>query len=376
MRVLMINYEYPPVGGGTANANYYFIRELAKHPEVAVDLVTVHPGPGTRIETFSNRIRLHRIGIRKKDLHHWSGPEMLSWCLRAHFYIKRLLRENAYDICHCWNGWPPGFFGYLHRKKIPYVVALRGNDVPGYEIRFRLLEKIILKDLSRAIWRHAAIVTANSEELSELAQNTLRCRIAVIPNGVDTEEFKPKQYGEIRLPLTLISTNRLGQRKGHIHLIHALRKIKGYRLILVGQGSEMESLKRESEGLDVEFRGYVEHADLNRELHRADIFISTSLVEGMSNATLEAMAAGLPIISTGVGGVGKMIDGNGVVIGKIADADSIVEALDIYLKNPSLIPEHGRRSRRMAEGMNWQSVVERYLQEVYAAGVKAPPSPS
>ena len=77
-----------------------------------------------------------------------------------------------------------------------------------------------------------------------------------------------------------------------------------------------------------------------------------------------------------MGGVGKMIDGNGVVIGKIADADSIVEALDIYLKNPSLIPEHGRRSRRMAEGMNWQSVVERYLQEVYAAGVKAPPSPS
>ncbi len=49
MRVLMINYEYPPVGGGTANANHYFIRELAKHPEVAVDLVTVHPGPGTRV---------------------------------------------------------------------------------------------------------------------------------------------------------------------------------------------------------------------------------------------------------------------------------------------------------------------------------------
>ena len=366
MRVLMINYEYPPVGGGTANANYYFIRELAKHPEVAVDLVTVHPGPGTRIETFSNRIRLHRIGIRKKDLHHWSGPEMLSWCLRAHFYIKRLLRENAYDICHCWNGWPPGFFGYLHRKKIPYVVALRGNDVPGYEIRFRLLEKIILKDLSRTIWKNAAVITANSKELARLAQDTLRCEIAVIPNGVDTDDFQPKQYGEIRLPLTLISTNRLGQRKGHIHLIHALRKIEGYRLILVGQGSEMETLKRESEGLDVEFRGYVEHAALNPELHRADIFISTSLVEGMSNATLEAMAAGLPIVSTGVGGVGKMIAGNGVVIRKIADADSIVEALDVYLNNPALIPEHSRRSRRMAEEMSWQSVVERYVREIYA----------
>lgn len=376
MRILMINYEYPPVGGGTANANYYFIKELAKYPEVVVDLMTVKPDPGIAVENYSENIHLHKIGIRKKDLHHWSGPEMLAWCLRAYRYLSRLLKTNDYDVCHCWNGWPPGFFGYLYRKKAPYVVALRGNDVPGYEKRFRFLEKVVLRNLSRTIWKHASVVTANSEELAKLAQNTLRCEIAVIPNGVDTDEFYPKKYQEIRMPLTLISTNRLGQRKGHIYLIRALRKVKGCRLILVGQGSEMEALKKESSGLDVEFRGYVEHDELNRELHRADIFISTSLVEGMSNATLEAMAAGLPIISTDVGGIGKMIDGNGVVIRKIADVDAIVEALEHYLKKPSLIPAQGRRSRVMAEGMSWGSVVERYLKEVYENGRrKALPSP-
>jgi glycosyltransferase involved in cell wall biosynthesis len=367
MRILMINYEYPPVGGGTANANYYFIKELAKDLDVVVDLITVKPNPGILIEDFSNNIHLHKIGIHKKDLHHWTGLEMLEWCLGACFYIKHLLKKNTYDICHCWNGWPPGFLGYLFRKKVPYVVALRGNDVPGYEVRFRFLEKIIVKDLCRTIWTHASMITANSEELAKLAQNTLRCKIAVIPNGVDTDDFYSKKHEEIRMPLTLISTNRLGQRKGHIYLIQALRKIKGYRLILVGQGSEMENLKRESRGLDVEFRGYVGHADLNKELHRADIYISTSLVEGMSNSTLEAMAAGLPIISTNVGGIGKMIDGNGVVIKKTADADMIAEALDYYLKNPSLIPQHGKRSRQMAEEMNWEFVVERYRREVYGA---------
>lgn len=366
----MINYEYPPVGGGTANANYYFIKELANYSEVIVDLITAKPNPGTLIEKFSENIHLHKIGIHKKDLHHWTGFEMLEWCIRAYFYIKNLLKNNIYDICHCWNGWPPGFFGYLYRKKVPYVIALRGNDVPGYEVRFRLLEKIILKDLSRAIWKNSSTITANSEELAKLAQNTLRCKIEIIPNGVDTDDFYPKKYDKIRMPLTLISTNRLGQRKGHIYLIQALRKIKGYRLILVGQGSEMDNLERESRGLDVEFRGYVGHSDLTRELHRADIYISTSLVEGMSNATLEAMAAGLPIISTNVGGIGKMIDGNGVVIKKIADADTIVEALDYYLKNPLLIEQHGKRSRQMAEGMNWKSVVERYVKEIYTAPVK------
>ena len=312
----MINYEYPPVGGGTANANYYFIKELAKYSEVIVDLITVNHNSGTLIENFSDHIYLHKIGIHKKDLHHWTGSEMFEWCLRANFYIKNLLKKNTYNICHCWNGWPPGFFGYLHKKKVPYVIALRGNDVPGYEVRFRFLEKIILKDLSRTIWKHASMITANSDELAKLAHNTLHCNIKVIPNGVDTDNFYPKKDEKTHMPLTLISTSRLGKRKGHIYLIEALRKTKGYRLILVGQGSEMDNLKRETKGLDVEFREYVQHADLNRELHRADIFISTSLVEGMSNATLEAMAAGLPIISTNVGGIGKMIDGNGVVIKK------------------------------------------------------------
>ena len=364
----MINYEYPPVGGGTANANYYFIKELAKYEELIVDLITVKPNPGILIENFSKNIHLHKIGIHKKDLHHWKGSEMLEWCLLAYFYIKNLLKKNNYDICHCWNGWPPGFFGYLYRKKVPYIIALRGNDVPGYEVRFRFLERIILKDLSRVIWKNSSMITANSEELAQLAQHTLRCKIAVIPNGVDTDDFFPKAYEEFRIPLTLISTNRLGQRKGHIYLIRALRKTKGYRLILVGQGSEIENLKRESKGLDVEFRGYVQHADLNRELHRADIYISTSLVEGMSNATLEAMAAGLPVISTNVGGIGKMIDGNGVVIKKTADVDMIVESLDYYLNNLSLIPQHGKRSRQIAEQMSWKSVVERYVKEVYTAG--------
>jgi L-malate glycosyltransferase len=367
MRILMINYEYPPVGGGTANANYYFIKELAKYSDVIVDLVTVKLHPGTLIENFSENIHLHKIGIHKRDLHHWTGSEMLEWCFRAYFYLKNLVKKNTYDICHCWNGWPPGFFGYLYRKKVPYVIALRGNDVPGYEIRFRFLERFILKDLSRVIWKNSLKITANSQELAQLAQHTFPCEIAVIPNGVDTDDFYPKVYEETRRPLTLISTNRLGQRKGHIYLIRALRKTKGYRLILVGQGSEMANLKRESEGLDVEFRGYVEHTDLNRELHRADIYISTSLVEGMSNATLEAMAAGLPIISTNVGGIGKMIDGNGVVIKETADVDRILESLDYYLNNRSLIPQHGKRSRQIAEQLSWKSVVERYVREVYPA---------
>lgn len=431
----MINFEFPPIGGGTANANYYFLKELKKNKKIRVDLVTstdknsTDKKTNTEITKFSSNITIYKIGIKKQDLHHWKASEMLIWCVKAYFLIKKLISlssksSDPYDLMHCWNAWPPGFFGYWFRKKIPYIIALRGHDVPGYEIRFEKLEKFFLKSLSRKIWKNAKKVTANSEQLIELAHKTLNLPILMIPNGIDTKEFKPnlkiKKGSRInqsnnnnnyesnnesytnqiennqssiilaskgsRLSvnntsnssnkLTLISTGRLGQRKGYIYLIKALQKLKQinkkefFKLILIGKGIEEEKLKQESKGLDIEFLGFISHDKLPKYLNKADVYISSSLVEGMSNSILEAMACGLPIITTDVGGTKELIkekgdQQNGVIIEKTADIDSIIEALIHYLENPNLIKVHGLNSRKIAEQMSWKNTVQRYLGEVY-----------
>jgi len=363
-KILMINYEFPPIGGGTANANYYFLKELSKIKDISVDLVTSTCGNRNLIEKFSDNINIHKIGIKKKDLHHWSFTEILSWCVKAFFYLKKLIEKGSFDINHCWCGWPSGYFGYLFRNKIPYIVALRGHDVPGYEVRYEKIEKLFIRDLSRKIWRNAKKLTANSSELAALSQNTLKTNIEIIYNGIDTDEFKPIPRNECE-KIILISTGRLGQRKGHIYLLKALRKYEEFKLIIVGQGAEFETLKKESEGLDVEFRGYIEHKKLPAILNEADAYISTSLVEGMSNSIMEAMACGLPIISTNVGGAKELINGNGYVIDKTADVESIEKAFDFYKNNKAFLASQGRKSREIAERFSWANVAKQYIEKIY-----------
>ena len=136
------------------------------------------------------------------------------------------------------------------------------------------------------------------------------------------------------------------------------------RVVLINN-SIFETLKKESEGLDVEFRGYIEHKKLPAILNESDAYISTSLVEGMSNSIMEAMACGLPIISTNVGGAKELINGNGYVIDKIADVESIEKAFDFYRNNKAFLASQGRKSREIAERFSWANVVKQYIEKMY-----------
>lgn len=361
MKILMINFEFPPIGGGTANANYYLLKEFSNFSYLEIDLVTSKLGSGNEVESFSEKINIHKIGLHKNNLHHWTALEMAEWCIKSYFYTRKLLKKEKYDLCFCWNGWPPGFIGYLFRKKVPYLVALRGHDVPGYEIRFRILEKLFLRRLSKKVWENALIVTSNSQLLKDLASKTSSVPIKIIYNGVDVNEFKPKPK-KIGKKIVLITTGRLGQRKGHIYLIKALKKVSGFKLIVIGDGIEKENLLKESKGLDIEFKGYVEHSKLPVELQKADVYISTALVEGMSNSTLEAMACGLPVITTDVGGTKELVKKNGFVIKKVADVESIISTLKKYKEDKELIYDHGKESRKIAENMSWKKAAENFLE--------------
>jgi glycosyltransferase involved in cell wall biosynthesis len=356
----MINFEFPPIGGGTATANYFVLREMAKFAELEIDMVTSKAEKGNEITDFSENITLHRLGIRKSNLHHWTAFEMVEWFVKTYFYTRKLMQKKDYHLCFCWNGWPNGILGYLFRRRQPYLIALRGHDVPGYEIRFRMLEKLFLKRFSKHIWEKAKFVTANSDMLADMARNTSSVPIHIIYNGVNTVQFFPAEEKIVGNPIRLISTGRLGQRKGYLYLIRALRKISGFKLIIIGDGVEKETLMKEAEGLDVEFRGYVPHSELNVHLQEADMYISTSLVEGMSNSTLEAMAAGLPIITTDVGGTKELINGNGTIIERTEDVEAIVDALKGYVGQTDKILEEGRVSRQIAESMSWRNTALKY----------------
>ncbi|MFC1734519.1 glycosyltransferase [Candidatus Hydrogenedentota bacterium] len=366
MRILMLNYEFPPLGGGAANATRQILEEFAGSTDLQIDLVTSSV-TDARIDPFADNIAVHYVDIGKgKNLHYQTMGELLRYYRRASSYAKKLCKDEKFDLCHAFFGIP---CGYMARGLgMPYIVSLRGSDVPFYNPRFKILDAFLFASMSRRIWEEAKFVVANSTGLRELALATSPTqKIGVIPNGVDTDMFMPVENESQELRVICVS--RLIKRKGVDTLIRAVAEMhdQPIRLMIVGTGNEEENLKRPVSilGIEgkVEFKGYVPHDELPALYQANDVFVLPSLNEGMSNTVLEAMACGLPTVLTDTGGSAELLrdGGNGFLIRKKSVGD-IVEKLGIYLNDRDLVRKHGAESRKIAEQMSWGNVALAYVE--------------
>jgi glycosyltransferase involved in cell wall biosynthesis len=360
----MLNYEFPPVGGGTGAACQQLLEVLAEHPDLHVELVTSGPGDRPTVDDGCPGVTIHRLPIGKRDLHFWRPQELLRWSWHAHRFAKRLIRNEGLDLCHCWGGWPPGLLGYRFREALPYLVSLRGSDVPGYSERLATLDPLFFRPLSRRVWTEAGAVVAVSEDLRSLALQTCPdLDIKVIPNAADTVRFTP---GSDVDPYTVLFVGRLIPRKNVEHLLTAFRevlhRIPSARLVIAGDGPEASNLEALARtlalGNAVRFLGHVQREDLPELYNRASVFVLPSEREGMPNAQLEAMASGLPLVTTVASA--ELLDRNGLAV-TAGDIAEIAEALTRYGLDAELRHEHGRRSRELAESTSWSAVGDWYL---------------
>jgi L-malate glycosyltransferase len=371
----MLNYEYPPLGGGAANATAHILQQFAGRDDLHVDLVTSSVG-AARTERPHENITIHFVAIGKRgSLHHQSLRELLAYTHRGGRLARRLARERDYDVCHAFFGVP---CGWMARKlPMPYIVSLRGSDVPYYSARFRWADRLLLRRLSPRIWRRAAAVVANSQGLRRLARQCAPGQlIEVIPNGVDTEMFRPGPRGDGAL--RVVCAARLIRRKGIGYLIDAVARLSDVdvRLTLVGEGAHEPELRRQVDRLGlvgrVEFAGLVMHERMQEIYSQADVFALPSLNEGMSNTALEALAAGLPLILTDTGGTEELLRNgcNGVLVPMRSSA-AICEVLHHYAADADLTARHGAESRHIAESMSWQAVADAYA-DLYASVADSP----
>ncbi|MEW5784943.1 MAG: glycosyltransferase family 4 protein [Bacillota bacterium] len=363
MKILMLNYEFPPLGGGAGNANYYILKELSRYPDLEIDLITSSAGK-YRYEQFAEKIKVHYLDINKNErkLHYQTNRDLLLYTWKAYRYAQKLIKREQYELCHAFFGIP---CGYLAMKlSLPYIVSLRGSDVPFYNRRFYWLDKLIFRRLSARIWKKAKRVIANSAGLKELAKAACPDQdISVIWNGVDIEDFYPgnKNRKKVSGKVKLISVGRLIERKGYRYLIEAIKNMPNVELKLIGDGKlkeELEELARKYR-VQVKFMEKVKHEHIAEHLRKADIFILPSLNEGMSNAVIEAMACGLPVITTDTGGSQELIKGNGFIVRKGA-ISNLEDAIKKFIVNPDLIKTMGNVSRELAEKMDWKNVAASY----------------
>ena len=120
VNILLLNYEYPPIGGGASNATYYILKEFSKIRNIKIDVITSSVS-SFEIINFSSNIKIHRLDIGKNgNLHYQSNKELLLFSWKAYWYVKNKLKINEYDLIHAFFGIP---CGYLAMKlNIPYIV--------------------------------------------------------------------------------------------------------------------------------------------------------------------------------------------------------------------------------------------------------------
>jgi glycosyltransferase involved in cell wall biosynthesis len=370
MKILMLNYEFPPIGGGAGQANLAILRQFARRNEPTVDVLTSAPTPGFFSEKLSSNVTIYKVGIHKKNLHYWRKVEVVEWLVRAKRPYRRLIEENRYDFVHAFFGLPTGWLCFKTADRLPYIISLRGSDVPGGHARLQLEYKI-LGPLLKSIWKKAAALVACSEGLKNRALAFLpSVNIEVIPNGVELQTFYPPQNrGQLSGELKLVTVGRLSPTKRVEMLIEAVeilkKKGKPVRLTIAGGGGLLPQLKKlvEQKGLGgvIDLTGRIEAEKMPDIYRRHDIFVTATMQEGMSNAMLEAMASGLPIITTRCEGADELITDNGIVV-EDASAEALAGTIEKLAQDSQRYKAMCISARQRAGTFDWDKVAEQYSQ--------------
>lgn len=196
-------------------------------------------------------------------------------------------------------------------------------------------------------------------------------KVHVIPNGVDIPGW---QADPSQSPPVAVVVANLRQIKGYEVLLEALSRMQ-YPLTVraCGEGERRALLRSQAEKFGVADRFTIvpAPADVEHELRSAQIGVHPSLSEGLSNAIMEEMAAGLPVVCTDVGGVRLQVsDGRNGYLVEPSDAGALAQALDRMVADPALRTRLGSASREQARSFSWEACVDRHV-ELYERLVSA-----
>jgi colanic acid/amylovoran biosynthesis glycosyltransferase len=284
-----------------------------------------------------------------------SSFESTSWRETAYEFHRYLpFAGKRWDIIYFpWNASAVSFVA-LFNLGIPVIISCRGSQVTvtPHNPKKQYMHEGLRKTFELAAAVHCVSdVTFN--EARKFGLDSRKSRI--IRPAVDPEFFVPLEDKKSdTLMLTIISTGSLVWRKGYVDALIAIRKLvdKGIAVQyeIIGDGEDYQAILFSIRDMDlqehVKLHGKLSAVDVRNKLQNADIFLLTSLAEGISNAALEAMSCGLPVVTTGSGGMREAVS-NGVegFVIPILDPDAAAEALETLGRNPELRLKMGEAAR-------------------------------
>jgi glycosyltransferase involved in cell wall biosynthesis len=397
-KILIFSLVYYPRFIGGAEIAIKEITDRIPRGEYEFHMVTLRLDKTLPKEEKISNVFVYRVGFvgNLKDpadslrfplhLNKYLLPFIGAW--KAH----KLQKQNNYDAVWAmmanYAGFGALFFKFLH-PKVPFILTLQEGDPIEY-IKKRVG---VLYALYSQIFMKANSIQVNSHYLGDFARSMgYEGRVVVVPNAVDTKRFSV-QYGEQELNAL---KEKLGKKEGDVFLITTSRLVVknavddvirslvhlpyNVKFLVLGQGYEEDRLKALALELGVEkkviFAGYVDHADMPKYLKISDIFIRPSLSEGFGNSFVEAMAAGIPVIATPVGGIvdflfdpdkNQNIQATGLFC-EVKNPQDIARQVRRLLENPALRAQLTMSAKKMVfEKYDWNIIAKDMEEKVFDA---------
>ena len=377
MRVLIVNYEYPPVGGGAATAAEGIAKALIQLGHRVVVMTGRFKDQAKSCQ--ENGVDIHRIPSLRRAIDRCSMWEMMSFLCAGLIFGPAIIKKYRIEAAIVFFSLPCGPIGFLGRRLygVPYVVSLRGGDVPGAEPSLRWIHSL-LRPIRRAVLKNSVAVVANSEGLRKMAEAADPLQVQLIPNGVDTIRFVPPPLKPARNEnvLRILFVGRFQNQKNLPFLLKQVAKLQPstFELHLVGDGPLRKSLRDLANELGIAestaWHGWVSRAALRDLYQWADCLVNPSLYEGMSNVVLEAMASGLPVVASNVpGNRSLVVDGQTGFLIELDHPSGAVPALtQLYDTNTRLrLGENARR--RVVQFFSWETGASQYIELLSGRGL-------
>ena len=366
MKVLLATEWFPPDIGGVAS----HVRDLAVNLRSrGHDIAIV-----TRKREDRGEWPFEVIELEHKDF------LKFLWGLSGNGVIKKILDDFDPDIVHAHHAFTPIPLASIFSASINgYPTVLTNHSAYLYDYNYLLKTLGFVAFPFRSIIGKADEVIAVSNAAARFIGNFApSVPLKIIPNGVDTERFNPKGSRrlreEVEADFIVLYVGRLVYRKGVHHLVEAMKLLAkrepGILLVIAGDGPLKRSLREkvESLGLDkqVLFLGRVDDSLLPDLYRSSDVFVMPSLFgESFGIVALEAMASGIPVIASAIGGLKEIIiDGvNGILLRDVNPETIADEIYRLYLDDTLRLYLSRKAREHVEKNYSWRNITRRIEEE-------------
>lgn len=367
MRILVFNYEHPPLGGGGGRLAAKVASGLVRRGH-AVRILTA----GMKhlpAESMEEGVEVRRLRAFRRREDTCSVAEMAAWVARA---IPAAIAESHRwkpDVIHAHFAVPTGAVALAVSKVmgIPYVLTAHLGDVPGGvpEQTDRLFRWV--KPFTVPIWRDAAATTGVSSFVADLAHAAYGVIPRVILNGIALPSAPILDFPEVP---QLIMVGRMSVQKNPILAIRALALLRDlpWKMRVIGDGPLLRQVREEvvAAGLSerILFSGWVDSAEVTSALGHSDILLMPSLSEGLPMVAVEAAANGVAIVGSRIGGLADVaIEGRNALLHDLVHGpQGMASALRIFLSDPSRLDEARKASLEIAPQFDLERSLDAYEQ--------------